>query len=237
MTTAPTGPDQLRAIVQASAAPGGREWLDEALAAIVVDPTTVRTSFPAARRHLGSDGEEWTAADAGRALLLLGIPAVSRADELAELYRFGDAHERRSVLLSLHLLFGGPEAVGYVHDAVRANDPRLVAAALGTYGARHLSDEEVAQATMKCIFMDIPLAKVEPLLERTTPELSRMVADFVRERIAAGRAIHADAWRVIDRYPPQESIAAIEAERASIVPERRHAAEAALSLRSPSPTS
>ena len=60
--------------------------------------------------------------------------------EVHDLYRFGDADERRAVLLALlHLGLGG-RAVDLVHDALRTNDPRLVAAALGPYATAELDD-------------------------------------------------------------------------------------------------
>ena len=55
-----------------------------------------------------------------------------------------------------------------------------------------------------------------------------MLAAFVHERVAAGRDIPAEVWDVIDRHPPVDELAAIEAERASRFADRREAAERAL---------
>jgi hypothetical protein len=52
-----------------------------------------------------------------------------------------------------------------------------------------------------------------------------MVADFARERIAAGREVPADAWLVLARYPGAVTDAGLPAEAASTVPARRAAAE------------
>ncbi len=67
-------------------------------------------------------------------------PHAARADPdaLARVYREGTAAERRAVLHALPHLVPGPDALPLVEDALRTNDTRLVAAALGPYAARHL---------------------------------------------------------------------------------------------------
>ena len=42
-----------------------------------------------------------------------------------------------------------------------------------------------------------------------------MLGAFVHERVAAGRDVPAEVWTVIDKYPPAEEIAAIEARAAT----------------------
>jgi hypothetical protein len=84
-----------------------------------------------------------------------------------------------------------------LHDALRTNDPRLVAAALGTYAAR-LDPAAWRQAVLKCLFVGVPLRLVAGLdgpdgPDRSDDELRRMVADYAAERRAAGREVPADA--------------------------------------------
>jgi hypothetical protein len=55
-----------------------------------------------------------------------------------------------------------------------------------------------------------------------------MLADYVHERVAAGRDVPAEVWRIIERFPPAEELDAIIAELNHPVDERRHAAERAL---------
>ena len=74
----------------------------------------------------------------------------------------------------------------------------------------------------------MPIAPLDGLPARATPETARMLAAFVHERVAAGRDIPAEVWTVIDRHPPVDELAAIEAERASRYADRREAAERAL---------
>jgi hypothetical protein len=220
-------------------------WLGGAVEAVRADPGALAKLFPAVGRHLGREpltpGDHeygWTIDDAGRALLVVaaGAGPDGVAGQLEDLYRYGDAAERRGVLRSLDLLTdtdAGAAGTALVGDAVRTNDPRLLAAALGHYGLRRLDDEAVGQAILKCVFVGVPLGALpaEALAERTTPALSRMVAAYVRERVAAGRDVPPDVWPVIDAHPPADELAAIEAELDHPVRDRRAAAAAALAQR------
>lgn len=237
--------EDLRTALQANLEQDRLAWLEESLEAVRTDPSQVRTRFPAAGRHMGrrpiapstpGDPAPWTADDAARALLLVAL-GESVGEELHDLYRFGDADEQRAIVRSLHMLPPVEAARELVLEASRANDPRLVRVALGTYGLTHLDDGEVAQVTLKCVFSGVPLGCIDGLPDRASPRLARMLAAFALERVAAGRTVPADIWQFIDRHPPHDLLAAIEAEREHPVPERRAAARAALSGRSAAATS
>jgi hypothetical protein len=154
--------------------------------------------------------------------------------ELGELYQYGDGDERRAILRALPMLPLGDDEINLVHDAIRTNDARLLAAALSPYALERLSDRSLAQAVLKCVFVGVPLAGIAGLDRRASPEMSRMLAGYVHERIAAGRTVSPQVWRFIDTHPPADELAAIEAELEHPVDERRRAAEQALSQR-PSP--
>jgi hypothetical protein len=206
-------------------------------AQIVRDPAAIRTIFPAVGRLLPpgpldadadpADPFEWTIQDAVR-VQLLNACGDAAPQEAVELYRFGDASERRGVLRALDVLPFGATGVSLVEDALRSNDTRLIAAALGPFGARVLDDQAFRQAVLKCVFVGLPVAGVAGLDRRADAELARMLAAFAHERVAAGRTVPGDIWPLIDRYPPAAELAAIQAERTSPHPDRRAAAVAAL---------
>ena len=85
--------------------PESRALLDTALAKIAADPATIRTLFPAVRRHCGRaplpDGR--TVDEAARALLLAALPLRDQplVDEVSALHRYGDPAEQRAVLRAL----------------------------------------------------------------------------------------------------------------------------------------
>jgi len=230
----------LETVLRERSEPAAVAWLDESLAAVAADPTAVRSRFAAAGRKVGrgplhpddeaGDLFAWTVDDAARVVLLAAL-GTGVVDELPGLYRHGDAAERRGVLRALAVVPVGEAGLPIVDDALRTNDLRLVAAAMGPYALTRLDDPALAQAVLKCVFMGIPVGRIDGLDRRVTPEMARMLAGYVHERIAAGRDVPGDVWPLIDRHPPPEEIAAIEAETESTVPERRTAALAALALR------
>ncbi|MER7445129.1 EboA domain-containing protein [Micromonospora avicenniae] len=177
------------------------DWLDEALRQVAVDPATITRFFPAAGRRCGRAAlpgtPGWTADEAARALLLTALPA-DHAEYADSLYRRGDAAEKRAVLKALPLLPIGAAAVPLLHDAIRTNDTRLLAAALGPY-ARHLDAAAWRQAVLKCVFTGVPLAAVADLDARADGELAVMLAGLADERHAAGRSMPADATDLLGR--------------------------------------
>jgi hypothetical protein len=231
---------ELRDALRERASEEGLAWLDDAAERVRRDPAAVHTLFPAVRRNVGRgvldpardprDVHAWTVDDAARTLLLVAL-GDGAAGELEELYRNGDPAERRAVLRSLALVPSGEAGPRLVDDAVRTNELALIAAALGPYAFERLDDAAVSQAVLKCVFVGIPLAGLDGLDARVTPELSRMLAGYVHERVAAGRDVPADVWPLIDRHPPEDELDAIRAELDHPLPERRDAARAALALR------
>ncbi|MFF4230414.1 EboA domain-containing protein [Streptomyces sp. NPDC001820] len=191
-----------------------RAWLDESLAEAAhaadaaEDATTAYAArswemrFAAAGRHCGQDN-----ADSVRTLLL--IEARADAATLTRIYQQGSAAERRAVLLALPHL-APPSSVGLplVEDALRTNDTRLVAAAVGPYGAEHLDPHAWRHALLKCLFTGVPVDAADGLERRVRgdAELARMLGDYAAERTAAGRPVPADLHRVLALTSPTEEI-------------------------------
>jgi hypothetical protein len=210
--------------------PEALAWLQDAAAEVAREPAKIATRFPAVGRKVGrapldpgadpDDVHAWTIDDAARTYLLQALPQPEA--ELRELYRYGDAAERRGILRALEHL-PDVDALDLVEDAIRTNDTRLIAAALGPYATERLSDAAYDQAVLKCVFVGVPITPLHGL-HRVTPDGARMLAAFVHERVAAGRDVPAEVWTVIDRHSPAEEIAAIEAELDSPYEDRRAAA-------------
>jgi hypothetical protein len=125
---------------------------------------------------------------------------VIRMESIEERYRDGDTEERVRVLEELNRLAAVDAAgtdipdtgIALVRDALRTNDPRLVAAAMGAFAERHLPDHDWRHGVVKLVFMGVPLSVVSGLDVRADAELSRMAEDLAEEREAAGRAIPDD---------------------------------------------
>jgi hypothetical protein len=198
----------LRTVLGVHLTESGARWLDAAAQRVATDACAIRPLFPAVGRHCGRTPLDpsaggphgWTVDDAARVLLLTRLPLTgpALAKEVDDLYRYGDAAEKRGVLRALHHLDLGDEALPLVHDALRTNDTRLIGAALGPYGAARLDAHAYRHGVLKCVFTGVPLAEVSGLRERRDAELARMFRAFARERVAAGRPVPADVWLVTD---------------------------------------
>jgi hypothetical protein len=214
--------DAVRTALAGRLSADGEQWLRQSVGRIEASAPAIRSLFPAAGRRCGrgpldaslpTDPETlrgWTVDAAARVVLLGALPLAgpALAEEIAQLYRYGDAAEKQAVLRGLALLDAshglGEAGLPIVRDALRTNDTRLVAAALGPYGAKHLDAPAYRQGVLKCVFMGIPLADISGLDRRSDDELARMLQAFAEERIAAGRPVPADVWLIVPRTPDLE---------------------------------
>ncbi|MFF2848903.1 EboA domain-containing protein [Streptomyces sp. NPDC058001] len=178
-----------------------RAWLDRATQAATAADASWELRFAEAGRRCGPEH-----ADAARVLLLHTAHADTHT--LARLYDQGTAAERRAVLLALPDLATGPDALPLVEDALRTNDTRLVAAAVGPYGAAHLDPHAWRHAVLKCLFTGVPVAAVADLARRAQgdAELARMLRDYASERTAAGRPVPDDLHHVLTLTAPTPTV-------------------------------
>ncbi|MEU6372318.1 EboA domain-containing protein [Streptomyces sp. NPDC046909] len=175
-----------------------RAWLDQALAEATAHPGTHgpisvwELRLAEAGRRCGPEH-----ADAVRVLILHAARADTAA--LTRVYQQGTAAERRAVLHALPHLVPGPDALPLVEDALRTNDTRLLAAAVGPYAARHLDPHQWRHAVLKCLFTGVPVDAVAGLADRARAdaELARMLGDYAAERTAAGRDVPEDLHRAL----------------------------------------
>ncbi|WP_447009754.1 EboA domain-containing protein [Saccharothrix hoggarensis] len=195
----------------------GHPWLVEAERTVRSEPGAIRAFFPVAGRMVGRTPlraatdplgvVHGTADDLARARLVAAYASATGPEELAtvlvELYRFGDDAERRGVLRALASVGDEVPAAGVelVKDALRTNDTRLVAAALGPFAAEHLDAHAWRHGVLKCLFTGVPLTVVAGLDRRVDEELRRMVGAFADERRAAGRAVPDDALDLLRSEP------------------------------------
>ncbi|WP_243794736.1 EboA domain-containing protein [Saccharopolyspora gloriosae] len=188
-------------------------WVNEALTEVRREPASIATLFPAVGRHVGRSPVDQddpqglvhgTVDDRARGRLLHAladsVEPARLAEETTALYRYGDDAERRGVLRALDALARPeliPAGVELVRDALRTNDIRLVAAAMGPF-AQHLDDHAWRHGVLKCLFTGVPLTAVADWRRRADDELRRMVTDFAAERRAAGRTVPGDAVALLE---------------------------------------
>jgi hypothetical protein len=152
----------------------------------------VVAELPVARPH-------WTLSDYARLWLVVGalpgLPEAAQPGFVLQLFEAGELGEQISILRVLAAL---PEAGRFVEvglQACRTNAKDVFEAIVceNAFLADHFEPLNFNQAVMKAIFMEVPLARVEQLERRITPELSRMAAGYASERRAAGRVVPQDA--------------------------------------------
>ncbi|WP_030936632.1 EboA domain-containing protein [Streptomyces sp. NRRL S-646] len=202
-TLALTSPADLHGHLMAHLRGAARTWLDQALDEAAAQPgihgpiSVWELRLAEAGRRCGPEH-----ADAARVLIL--HTARAGTDALTRVYFQGTAAERRSVLYALPHLVPGPDALPLVEDALRTNDTRLLAAAVGPYAARHLAPHPWRHAVLKCLFTGVPVDEVTDLDRRAhaDSELARMLGDYAAERTAAGRPVPEDLYRVLTLTDP-----------------------------------
>ncbi|MDT0307396.1 EboA domain-containing protein [Streptomyces sp. DSM 44917] len=218
----------LREALTRRAGPEAADWLAAATREIGAQPAALHRHFPEAGRRCGRGALEpaeetdradqadapaeadglpaglaWTVDDAARALLLAAVPlrGAELAARASAVYHEGDAAERRGVLRALSLLDVGEHALPLVRDALRTDDARLLAAALGPYAARNLDPHTWRHAVLKCLHRSIPLAAVDGVVRRRDGELRRMACDYAVELTDAGRPVPSDLWFLTGHLP------------------------------------
>jgi len=191
-----------------------RERWDRLRTEVAEDPTRLGRVFPASARATGRGplpGRDGVLLEDAIRVELAALAArrmepEALLAELREVYRHGDSDEKRAVLHALNgielAVSGALDGSDVVLDALRTNDTRLVAAAMGAHSAR-LDDDAWRQGVLKCLFTGVPVSAVSGLAERADQELAEMVQRYRREREAAGRDVPPDVQVVLDACPDQ----------------------------------
>jgi hypothetical protein len=154
----------------------------------VVAPPSL--AFAARPHHTVTD---WVrAALVARAFVTLGEPEQPALT--LKLLEGGEIGEQESVLRTLSLW---PEPARFVETglaACRTNARRVFEAIAceNPFPTAHFPVLGFQQLVLKAVFMEVPVARIEGLASRLSPELSRMAEDFASERRAAGRPVPPD---------------------------------------------
>ena len=109
-------------------------------------------------------------------------------------YEGGEIGEQESVLRTLSLL---PDPARFTETGLagcRTNAKRVFEAIAcdNPFPAAHFPEQSYNQLVMKAVFIEAPVARIEGLASRRTPELLRMARDYASERRAAARPIPPD---------------------------------------------
>ncbi len=140
-----------------------------------------------------------------RRMVLLRAGAALSPDRFVafvdECYRHGEGRERAAVLRALPHLRAPDRFLALAADACRSHMlPVFEAIACeNEYPVRYFDPSTFRQLVLKAIFVEVPVARIAGVFERTDAELARMAEDYAAERRAAGRPVPADCDLLIAR--------------------------------------
>jgi hypothetical protein len=207
---------RLQSLLRARIDAPAMQWLDDAMSSQSHDELC--RAYTAAPKHVGrapigvAEYGGWTADDAARCVLLLGVaerlePQVFAAAAI-ECFERGDSREQQSWLRGLSLMPQPERFRAIAVDACRTNIVPLFEsiACENPYPARFFPELNFNQLVLKAMFNDIALARIVGLRERSNAELTRMAADYAAERRAAGRSVPSDLALAM-QHPIHEELA------------------------------
>jgi hypothetical protein len=122
------------------------------------------------------------------------LPAAGQPALIERLFESGEIGEQESLLRTLALL---PEPTRFTDTglaACRTNARRVFDAIAcdNPFPAEFFPELGFNQMVLKAVFIEAPVARIEGLAARRTPELLRMARDYASERTAAGRPVPGD---------------------------------------------
>lgn len=155
----------------------------------------------------------WRVDQAARSLLALTLFQVQDNSEAFKTLEqvFGAADVEELVALYQMLpLFPNPEQYRLrAAEGIRSNITVVFEAVAlrNPYPVKYFDRLAWNQMVLKALFVDSPLDLIQGLDERTNPDLSKMLADYARERWAAHRSVSPELWRAMGAYADETIIA------------------------------
>ena len=140
----------------------------------------------------------------GRAALLLftleRLPVEEQVEFIDELFMCGDSREQEALLRTLSLLPDAGRFLATAVEACRANVQTVFEAIAceNPYPSCYFPESNFNQLVLKSIFTGVSLRRIVGLSDRVTQALKSMVSDYVKERTAAGRAVHEDVALIMN---------------------------------------
>jgi hypothetical protein len=122
------------------------------------------------------------------------LPTAEQPALIEQLFESGELGEQESLLRTLSLL---PDPARFTDTGIAAcrTNARRVFDAIAcdnAFPAEFFPELAFNQMVLKAVFVEAPVARIEGLASRRTPELLRMARGYASERTAAGRPVPED---------------------------------------------
>lgn len=150
----------------------------------------------------GVDPGSWTVETLCRVWLLMQIP-VEHEDGYLEtvnsLFTGAELNELVALYKALPLLRFPERWISHCEEGIRSNMGPVLEAIMyhNPYPAAYLSEAAWNQMILKAFFTDKDVNRIYGLRERVNPALRATLADYVQERLAAGRTVNPDIFKLI----------------------------------------
>ena len=229
--------DLLRSWLEAQTSSKSFTWLDNELTAIGKKPEEkcLFIAFSRASRYLekqklklsakelqaaneiviGWNPVNWTIDQIGRTLLVLAFAGKNEYNYTATLdkiFAAADVREAIALYQSLSLLPHPEKLKLRAAEGIRSNITSVfnAVALYNPYPAQYLDDSAWNQMVLKALFIGSPLHPIHGLKQRNNEQLSQMLIDYARERLAAKRKVNPQLWQLAVPFKPQ-AVASLEA--------------------------
>ena len=150
----------------------------------------------------------WTVDQVGRTLLILSFPQVDEDNYVATLdkiFSAADVGEAIALYQSLPLLPYPEKFKLRAAEGIRSNMSSVfnAVALYNPYPAQYLDDLAWNQMVLKALFIGSPLKPIYGLESRNNQQLSQMLIDYARERLAAKRTVNPELWQLVAPFNSQ----------------------------------
>jgi hypothetical protein len=207
----------LRSILQAQAAPGVLNWLEEERALnssfVLVPRKTGKTLINVGQEQAGHLAAiipgfaiaGWGMDQLSRALLLINVVAADQQKyfhSIENLFLTAEMNELVALYASLPLLAYPDIWVKRCAEGIRSNIGNVLEAIMyhNPYPAQNLAKDAWNQLVLKAFFTGKTIHKITGIDARANPELAYMLSDYARERWAAGRTVDPALWRLVGPF-------------------------------------
>ena len=156
----------------------------------------------------GWNPEHWTLVQIARSLLLLSFPAKDGDRYIATLDKIiaaADVEEAIAFYQTLPLLPHPEKFCLRAAEGIRTNMTSVFNAIAhhNPYPAKYLDDLAWNQMVLKALFVGSSLQPIYGLSQRNNPQLSQMLVDYARERLAAKRTVSPELWELVIPFQPE----------------------------------
>lgn len=152
----------------------------------------------------------WSILDMARLYQLLQLEVISRADYvplIEALFLQADLGELTVLYKALPFYAYAEEWVPRCAEGIRSNIGTVLDAIMqeNNYPSAHLPEAAWNQMILKAVFTGKDLTRVYGLLQRNNPALAASLLNYAEERLAAGRDIDREIWKLTTPLFPGET--------------------------------